>query len=449
MRLALLALSAAALTGCSWHGNSQHGAPHQWGVNPACQTVAGAPGAYGHQSSGYQHMSYGYGGVAGCATGAYGAADQGFHGASYQGHASQGYGTLGNAPQGYTTQAAGAQYYAGQGGLTAQGVGGQSFGQQAYGFQGPTATTLGAAAPYGAAVGMPSGAGVGAAQSFSGQGFAGQSFAGGGVQTVVGAPIYVPQPYPAPYGVPQLRGQYCCGVTGGGGGGMPFGVELFGGIEMDSSGKLFTKKSNGPPDGDYSIGIEVGEINPISYADAFGDTTTIGGALSYDVSRNTTILGAVSASSAEGQTVDNYTTVQTGSWSGTTFTPTAGSSPRALDGTFSDLDLLTVEAGLRQYFGHNPKLRPYVAGTAGISHNNDVEFVQTYADDGTLYGQRRFIDSGWNPTASAVLGTEVAVTPRAAIGVETGIRWRDNMSSVAESEDRISIPVTVRGRLAF
>ncbi|MEM9599951.1 MAG: hypothetical protein AAF926_02910 [Pseudomonadota bacterium] len=438
MRLAILAISAAALTGCSWYGSQSHYGtpPHMAG----CQTAASGQGGM----QGYQHMSYGYGGTVGCQTGAYG--QTGHYGA---GQAYQPYGATGYGFQTYGAQSMAGQGMAGQGvigqGFAGQNYAGQSFaaqgltvqGQGVGGFQQPV-TTLGATAPFGAAL-----------TTQAGGAFAGGAVAGGGVQTVVGAPIYVPQPYPAPYGVPQLRGPVCCGVTGGGGAGMPFGVELFVGTELDSSGKLFTKKSSGPPDGDTSIGIRVGEIEPISYDDAFGTPTTIGGALSYDVSRNTTVLGAISTSSAEGQTVTNYTTVQPGTWAGTTFTPDAGSTERGLDGTFSDLDLTTVEAGVRQYVGHDPAFRPYVAATAGITHNNDVEFVQTYNDDGTFYGQRRFIDAGWSPTASAVLGTELALSPRAAIGVEAGVRWRDNMDSAADSEDRITIPLTLRGRLAF
>lgn len=436
MRLALLAISAAALTGCSWYGSGGHYGTHpSMAGHPACQAAASGQGGM----QGYQHMSYGYGGTAGCQMGAYSA------GQPVQPYGAAGYGFQTQGAQSYGAQTAGLSQGYGAQGFAAQGYGTQGYAAQGFaapgqaigGFQQPV-TTLGAGAPFGAAV-----------TTQAGGGFAGGNVAGGGVQTVIGAPIYVPQPYPAPYGVPQLRGPVCCGVTGGGGASMPFGVELFVGTEFDSSGKLFTKKSSGPPDGDTSIGIRVGEIEPIAYEDAFGSATTIGGALSYDLSRNTTVLGSISTSSAEGQTVTNYTTVQPGTWAGTTFTPDAGSTPRSLDGTFSDLNLTTIEAGVRRYVGHDPAFRPYLAASAGIAHNNDVDFVQTYNDDGTVYGQRRFIDAGWSPTASAVLGTELALGPRAAIGVETGVRWRDNMDSAAPSEDRVTIPLTLRGRLSF
>jgi len=43
----------------------------------------------------------------------------------------------------------------------------------------------------------------------------------------------------------------------------------------------------------------------------------------------------------------------------------------------------------------------------------------------------------------------MALGHRAAIGVESGIRWRDNLKTNVDSEDRFSIPVKLRGRVSF
>ena len=230
---------------------------------------------------------------------------------------------------------------------------------------------------------------------------------------------------------------------------MRLGAELFAGVEYDATGDIFTKKSDGPPDGDQSIPIRVGDIDPISYKDAFGTAKIFGGSLAYDHSPQTTVYASLAYSEAEGQTVDNYTTVQDGTWSSGVFTPAPGSAPRALDGDFTDLKTTTIEAGVRQYSGNPHGLRGYVGVSGGFYHNNDVTFTQTYADTGAYYGQRTFVDAGWNPTAAAVVGAELPVGPRAAVGAEWGVRWRDNMNSAAPSEDRISVPLTIRGRLAF
>ncbi|MGJ8558644.1 MAG: hypothetical protein ACSHX3_00265 [Litorimonas sp.] len=419
MRLAILALSAAAISGCSWLGGGSGQQMHQ---TAGCYPAGGAYQQAGYQQSGYQHH-YGYAQSAGCRGGVYGGQP---------------------SVPGYGSDAYGYQYGGGQS-FAAQGYGGATqtaqagHGYAAGGYQAGT-TTLGASAPYGASVSSQYATG---GSQYAGAGQYGQTAR---VQTVVGAPLYVGQPYP----VPQLRGSACCGAQGYiGGGAMPFGVELFAGTEFEASGNLFTKKSVGPPDGDFTIGVRVGAINPITYDDAFGATKTIGGALSYDISPNTTVLGSIAHGVAEGQTVNGYTTVQPGTWVGTTFTPTAGSTPRSLDGSFTDLETTTLEAGLRHYVGMPQGLRPYVGATAGFVHNGDVQFTQTYSDDGTYYGEREFIESGWNPTASATLGAELALSPRAGIGVESGIRWRDDMNTAAPSEDRITIPLTFRGRLSF
>jgi hypothetical protein len=435
-------------------GHSGSYSSPMFGHQAGCLPVA-AGGGFGQ--AGYAQAGYGYAQGAGCAPGTYAAAGYGAQSVGFQNYAGQagyaqagygqsGYGQGGYAQAGYGyAQGAPVQTSYAQAGYTAGGypysgqgqVGTQAVTQYA-GQYGAGATTLGAGAPFGSAV----------AGSYGGAGF-GQP----AVQTVVGAPIYVPQPYAAPYAVPAAAG--CCGgaggIAGGGfaGGAMPFGVEVFGGTEFDASGNIFTKESAGPPDGDYTIGTRVGEIENISYGDAFGQAKTIGGSLTYDVTKNLTAIGTVALSRSEGQTVADYTTVQDGSWTNQSFTPQAGSSPRALDGTFSDLETVTLEAGLRQYYGHPHGLRPYLGASAGIVRNNDVEFVQTYSDTGGAYGKRTFVESGWTPTAAATLGAEVAVGPRAALGVETGIRWRDNMHTPSSSEDRVSIPLTLRGRLSF
>jgi len=130
------------------------------------------------------------------------------------------------------------------------------------------------------------------------------------VQNVVGAPIYVPQPYAAPYGVPQLRGV---------GAALPFGFEVFAGTEFDVGGDLKDAKATGPSEG--------------------------GGG-------------------------------------------------RA--GGF-----------VRQYVGNNVGFRPYVGASAGFGYNNDVDLVQNYNDDGSLFGEQQFIQSGWSPTAAGVVGAEM------------------------------------------
>ena len=174
------------------------------------------------------------------------------------------------------------------------------------------------------------------------------------------------------------------------------------------------------------------------------------GQTSYDVSRNTTLLASASYSKQEGQVVDTGS-FQSGVFDPVTgdFTPDIGSTDRSVTGEFGDLEQFTIEGGVRQYVGNNLGFRPYVGATAGFTYNDDVTLTQTFDDDGTVFDDRTFIDSGWTPTAAGLVGAEIAVGPRAAFGVETGLRWRDNLDADSGGDDRISVPVKLRGRLAF
>ena len=448
MRLAVCALSAVLLSGCSWLGMGGHSGSH-----------GSAGGAYGAGCAPTQGAAYGgvynagYGAGAGCAGHGGGAYGQGYGAAGYgqgAGYGQAGYGQAGYGQAGYGADAgfgpyAGVAGYgpagAGTGmnggygvdGYGAQGYGAQGYGQAGYGQYGAGGvTTLGASAPYGSAA---YGQNVVGTQMTNGQYINGQY-----VQNVAGAPIYVPQPYAAPYGVPQLRGV---------GAAMPFGFETFGGTEFDVSGDLFGGKGAGPNNPDFAAATgEVGEVPSIAYSDAFGEGFSIGGGTTYDLSRNTTLLAMAGYSKKDGQTVENGTFTP-GSYDPVTEVFTASGATENVTAEFGDLEQFTLEGGVRQYVGNNYGFRPYVGASAGFTHNNDVRLRQTSDGATALDIDQEYIDSGWRPTAAGVVGAEMAVGNRAAIGVETGIRWRDNLKTNVGSDDRLSIPVSLRGRVSF
>ena len=465
MRLAACALSAVLLSGCSWLGMG--GQSNGFGTSGGAYGANCAPvQTASYSQHGQQFGQYGqaalYGGGYGidpsCAGGSYGVA---------QGYGAQGYGTGAGA------------YGAGFNGVNGFGAGGASFGQAGFGaggagvgqagfgqggfgpgvvgsglaaqgigggFGGNTAfanggvTTLGAGAPFGASA---YGGNVVGTQFNNGQ-----YVNGAAVQNVVGAPIYVPQPYAAPFGVPQLRGV---------GAALPFGFEVFGGTEFDIDGTAFNGKERSPSDpgnGGASPGV-AGEFNDADFNDVFSDGYTVGGAATYDLSRNTTLIASGTFSEKNGQTVDAGSFLS-GTFTTTppnlaNFTPDPNAVDRDLEAHFDDLEQYTLEAGVRQYVGNGYGLRPYVGATGGFTYNNDVDFTQTFSDTGQVFSPTtEFIDSGWRPTAAGVVGAELAVGPRAAIGVETGIRWRDGLKGeIVNNDDRFSIPLNLRGRLAF
>jgi len=297
-------------------------------------------------------------------------------------------------------------------------------------------TTLGANAPFGAATTL------GGATTVGTQFSNGQFVNGAGVQTIQGAPIFVPQPVPQFFGVPQLRG-----IGGVAAASLPFGLGLHIGNEFGIGGRLRDAKPKGPSDGG---GGEAGAIDEFSFNDAFGDVQSIGGSAEYDIGRSTTLVGTAKYGRANGRTVDTGSFTPGHYDQQGNFVQTPNSVTRQLSGEFGDLETFTLEGGVRQYVSANPVFRPYVGASAGAVRNNSVNLRQTDDADGSVFNDLEFIESGWNPTAAAVVGTEVAVGKRGAIGLESGIRWTDSLNTVdPSSSDRWSIPLKLRGRVAF
>ena len=259
-----------------------------------------------------------------------------------------------------------------------------------------------------------------------------------------GAPIFVPQPVPQFFGVPQLRGIAPAAAA------LPFGLGILAGTEFNLGGDLTDPRPGGPADGGGGFAAPTPGI---SYDDAFDNLNQIGGTAEYDISRDTTLLGTFAYGEADGNSVENF-----GAFTPGTFDPQGnftaftgpGSATRNLTGEFSDLETYTLEGGVRQYVGNNNVFRPYVTAKGGARRNNSVTLTQVDVADGSVFNESEFIDSGWNPTAAGLVGAEVAVGPRGAIGIESGIRWTDGLDVAGGgADDQWSIPLNLRGRVAF
>ena len=495
MRLAICTLSAVLLSGCSWLGlgSGQSNGYAAGGAYGADCVPNGQFGAYGHghgaygQAGGCQGGAYGYGAGQGGAWGAngYGAGANGAGfgaygpGAGAYGAGGGAYGAGAYGPGAGAYGAGGAGYGAGGAYGAGAGVGGGAYGAGpgaggaygqggVYGQGGAYGTGAGAAYTNGYATGYGQGTGAygpGAGVGFDGAGgpvllgqgssfgsavgtvgggqfaqFApaggqvlGQGAAIAGVQQIQGAPIYVPQPFPAYYQAPRLRV---------GGAAQPLGLALFGGTSTFNDGNIFDGEDAKPAG---TSGRSVSALDAISYEDAFGDGETYGGALEYDLDRNNTVFVSASRTEYEGQSLTNGTITQDNT--------AAGGTVHTDDGQyeFSDLNETRLEAGLRHYVGGNGALRPYVSGSAGFVHNNRVHLTTTTADTNVVAAPEtiEYIREGWQPTAAGLIGAELAVGHNAALGVETGIRWTDDRATNLKTEDSFSVPVQIRGRLAF
>ncbi len=434
MRLAVCTLSAVLLSGCSWFGTGSvsSGFSGGYGAGYGCANTATA---YGGQYGYANQNGYAYGN-GGCASGG-----------AYGGPNGYGYG-VGTGALGLRGVQGASAYGTNMGGaVIGAGMGAGMAGYSAYA-TGNSGTMLGGGAPYGAAIGgaaigraNAAGANIGAVQGgqfVNGQWIAGGYGATGGVMTIQGAPIYVPQPYPAYYGVRQAS-VGCCGVGGlrGGYAALPFGIEVGIGTGIALGGDIFPGAPAKPAGTNF-----ISEIAPIAYSDAYKNAVNYELAATYDVNPSTTILGRVGYSSAEGQRLKVGTIND-------------GINPAEdLYAQWGDLEQVTLEGGVRKYVGGWNNMisgvRPYIQATAGFTHNQAVNLVQ---DSATLapaaLNTQQYIQAGWSPTASGLIGAEMQVGPRTAIGVETGIRWRDDLNTNLESGDRWSIPLQLRGRISF
>ncbi len=487
MRLAVVALSTVLLSGCSWMGS---GGGYGYGDSYSY----GQGGAYGCAPMGgnaqFGNPGYGFaGGGAGCAGGAgynvaYGGAGAGMYGAGAGGGmygAGAGGGMYGAGAglrgaygvNGYGTGLSGAgagMYGAGSGlygaGAGVGGAGGGLYGAGA-GMYGAGAGMYGAGTGVGGGLGGVGGAlGTGLAGVGTGLGGLGsgvttlggvggaypgyggvttlnaaspygaavgglQTLPGGGtVQTIQGAPIYVPQPYPAYYSAGSVGGFN----TGGFGGALPFGLELGGGQDFNIDGNFFPGEK-GKTDA-VSL-LTVSELAPIGYDDAFENSKGLDLTATYDVSQSTTLLARAGYSKADGNLL-NIGTVSD------------GVVTEDLYAEFSDLEQYTIEGGFRKYMGYPAGMRPYIGATAGFTKYDDVSLTQSSATlvDPSVFTQT-YADGGWAPTASGIVGAEWALGPRSGIGIETGVRWTEALDTNFISDDKISVPVRLRGRLSF
>jgi len=180
---------------------------------------------------------------------------------------------------------------------------------------------------------------------------------------------------------------------------------------------------------------QVSAQDAISYNDAFNPGLGLDLATTYDLNHSTTVLGRFGYAKSNGQRVDNGTV-------------TEGGVTAPLFAEFDDLEQYTIEGGIRKYVGGGI-LRPYVGATGGFTYTDDLNVTQTSTAFAGGPETLQYVDGGWSPTAALALGAEMAVGPRTAIGVEAGLRWSDNLDTATVSQDRWSIPVSLRGRVAF
>ncbi len=143
---------------------------------------------------------------------------------------------------------------------------------------------------------------------------------------------------------------------------------------------------------------------------------------------------------------------------------------------FSDMRRYDLEIGARHYFNSWNKstglntVTPFVGAAVGASHYNSVSYTtdqtqrfyeQAFNDpdgeDSQFYNidgnetQVALYDSQWVPSGQLNVGAEWQVTPRTGIAVETGVRIEGarNYLNDQKGDTNIAIPFTIRGSYNF
>lgn len=149
----------------------------------------------------------------------------------------------------------------------------------------------------------------------------------------------------------------------------------------------------------------------------------------------------------------------------------AGTPDNVLRGKASDYKAYGVEAGLRQYFKPAPAplvkaLRPYVEGRIGAAKVDDISLTNLRDNVGAINGGTvGMYEGGWVATAAGLVGVEAPIFKQATLGLETGIRYRSELSAdrtdinptgavglvsgINNGSENWSVPVMLRGRYRF
>ncbi len=159
----------------------------------------------------------------------------------------------------------------------------------------------------------------------------------------------------------------------------------------------------------------------------------------------------------------------------TSFIPNVPIANYAYD--FTDMERYDLEVGGRYYFDPIVKdqahrtVTPFIGASVGAAHHNSQSFDITQnqvfyerafestttprtLDTYNVPGPRQTVDlynAQWVPTGRVTAGMEWQVTPKAALAVESGVTFEGarDYANGAKGDNYVSIPLTLRGSFNF
>jgi hypothetical protein len=192
-------------------------------------------------------------------------------------------------------------------------------------------------------------------------------------------------------------------------------------------------------------------IDPKSHKTVYGNALSYGGELSYGVSENGELLGAVRYTSAKGGqlTVGNAV---------------AGAPVNAtlpVLGQFSKYKAWTGTIGYRHYLGAPGSVRPYGAVHLGATRTGKINATFDIPAAAINIPNAPFYKRSWSFTPGADVGLSLPVGESFSLQAEAGVRYtaglRDDDSAIAglglatinDTGKRLSVPITVRAKFSF
>ena len=140
---------------------------------------------------------------------------------------------------------------------------------------------------------------------------------------------------------------------------------------------------------------------------------------------------------------------------------------------FSDLERIDLEVGARRYFKPilqstaKRSITPFIGGSIGAAHYNEITFktetqlleLHDYVVDdeirfGPVFNSNAptvLTEAQWIPTGQLNAGLEWQATPKTAIAFETGVKFEGarDYANDAKGDNNITVPFTIRGTYNF
>ena len=155
-----------------------------------------------------------------------------------------------------------------------------------------------------------------------------------------------------------------------------------------------------------------------TFSNAYDVPIQIGLAANYGLTSADEVSANVRYMHASGKNFDALNVTGAGTYNGQAY---GGSA--TFQGKFSDYNEAGLDAGYKHFFSTPyPLFHPYLGGTLGAVHNNNVKLDLSLSGTPVVTGIG-FFNAGWTWSAGLQTGFRYDIASATAIGLETGIRY--------------------------